>query len=65
MLVLTRKLNERIVVDNHIVVEVLSIQGGRVRLGITAPPDVTIVRDELLRPNVTLSETEPTFQPIH
>jgi carbon storage regulator len=64
MLVLTRKLNERIVVDNHIVIEVLSIQGGRVRLGITAPPDVSIVRDELLRPDVTLSETDPTLNTV-
>lgn len=48
MLVLTRKTNERIVIDGSIVVEILEIQGGRVRIGIQAPNGVTILREELL-----------------
>ena len=48
MLVLTRKAGERIVIDNDIVVEVLEVQGNRVRIGIQAPPGITILRQELL-----------------
>jgi carbon storage regulator len=47
MLVLTRKVGERIVIDNNIVLEVLSVKGNRIRLGIEAPPSVNIVREEL------------------
>jgi carbon storage regulator len=48
MLVLTRRLGERIVIANNIIVEVVGVQGGRVRLGIQAPSDVPVVRQELL-----------------
>lgn len=48
MLVLTRKAGERIVIDNDIVVEVLEIQGNRVRIGVQAPQQVAILRQELL-----------------
>jgi carbon storage regulator len=47
MLVLTRKLNEEIVVGNHIRITVIGIHPGRVRLGITAPEDVAVRRTEL------------------
>lgn len=48
MLVLTRKAGERIVISDSIVVEVLEVQGNRVRIGIQAPQGVTILRQELL-----------------
>jgi carbon storage regulator len=48
MLVLTRKAGERIIIDDSIVVEVLEVQGNRVRIGIQAPSGVTILRQELL-----------------
>jgi carbon storage regulator len=48
MLVLTRKLGERIEIDGCIEVTVLSVEGHRVRLGIQAPEDVTIRRGELV-----------------
>ena len=41
MLVLTRRVGETIVIDDTIAVTVLSVEGHRVRLGITAPPAVT------------------------
>ncbi len=48
MLVLTRKTGEQIVVPKHqITVTVLEITGSRVRLGITAPADVVVHRDEV------------------
>lgn len=49
MLVLTRKLNERIVIGETIRITVVGIRGNHVRLGIEAPSDVTILRDELKR----------------
>ena len=47
MLVLTRKPGEQIHIGDNIVVTVLGLQGGRVRLGITAPAEVPIRREEL------------------
>jgi carbon storage regulator CsrA len=48
MLVLSRQPHEKIVLPGlNITIEVLSIKGGVVRLGITAPPDVPILRAEL------------------
>jgi carbon storage regulator CsrA len=49
MLVLTRKLNERIMIGDNIRIIVVGVRGNHVRLGIEAPPEVTILRDELAR----------------
>jgi carbon storage regulator len=48
MLVLTRREGERIALGDDIVVTVVSIQGNKVRLGISAPDDIVIRRGELL-----------------
>ncbi|WP_165227784.1 carbon storage regulator CsrA [Aquisphaera insulae] len=48
MLVLSRKLNEKIVIDGGIVVTVVKIEGGQVRLGIEAPRHVKVFREEIL-----------------
>jgi carbon storage regulator len=48
MLVLTRKQGEQIRVGDNICVTVLAIEGNRVRLGLTAPADVSILRVELV-----------------
>jgi carbon storage regulator len=47
MLVLSRKLNESIVINENIVVTVLGVQGDRVRLGINAPGEIPVHRQEL------------------
>jgi carbon storage regulator len=47
MLVLTRKLNEKIHIGDSIELVVLSIDKGRVRLGIAAPSDVPVHRGEI------------------
>ncbi len=49
MLVLTRKLGEKIVIDHNITVTVVAIDGGKVRLGISAPPEISINREEIHR----------------
>jgi carbon storage regulator len=48
MLVLTRREGERIALGDKIVVTVVSIQGNKVRIGVSAPDDVVIRRGELL-----------------
>jgi carbon storage regulator len=49
MLVLSRKIGEKVVVGTQVVITVLSVKGARVRLGITAPSHVTVWREELAR----------------
>jgi carbon storage regulator len=48
MLVLSRKQNESMQIDSRIQVTVISIGKSRVKLGITAPGDVSIIREELI-----------------
>ena len=47
MLVLTRKVGESIIIDGGITVTIVSNDNGKVRIGITAPPDVRIDRQEV------------------
>lgn len=47
MLVLSRKTNESLIIDDQIIVTILSVEGERVRLGISAPAEVDIVRQEV------------------
>ena len=48
MLVLTRRKNQSIVIGDDIVVTVLQVKGDQIRLGITAPRNVQVYREELL-----------------
>ena len=48
MLIITRRQNERIMLGDDIVLEVLEVGGGSVRIGITAPRSVPVYREELL-----------------
>ncbi len=47
MLVLSRRENERIRLGDSIVVTVVRLSGDKVRLGIEAPADIVVLRDEL------------------
>jgi carbon storage regulator len=47
MLVLSRKVGERILIGDNISVTVVRITGGGVRLGVEAPTDMAVVRQEL------------------
>ncbi len=47
MLVLSRKKNESIVINNDIVITVVEVRGDKVRLGIQAPKDVPVHRQEV------------------
>ena len=47
MLVLSRKLDQAIVIQGNIAIKILDISGDRVKIGITAPRNVVILREEL------------------
>jgi len=59
MLVLTRRIDEEVVIGENIRVKVVAVRGHRVRLGITAPSSVVVCREELL-----ISSPKPTGAPI-
>ncbi len=48
MLILTRRSNERIHIGDDVVLVVLSIENNRVKLGIDAPSEVAILREEIV-----------------
>ena len=60
MLVLSRKKNESIIINNDIVITVVEIRGDKVRLGIVAPKDVSVHREEVY---VAIHGSTPTFAP--
>ena len=47
MLVLSRQRDESIIIGDHIVVTIVDIRGDKVRLGIKAPPEVSVHREEI------------------
>lgn len=62
MLVVTRKTDEGIVIADNIVIKVLDVGKDRVKIGIEAPKDVRIVREELFnteKQNVAAAEVLP------
>ena len=61
MLVLRRKVGESIIVDGVISVSILAVEGERVKIGISAPSDVSIVREELIE---RVSEPSSPFPPM-
>ena len=63
MLVLRRKAGEAIVLNGVITIHVLAVEGERVKLGISAPPEVVIVRSELLEGQGMPPGTHPAVQP--
>ncbi|MGH2517783.1 MAG: carbon storage regulator [Ktedonobacterales bacterium] len=63
MLVLSRKAGEAIVLGGNITVYVLGVEGDRVKLGVDAPPEVLVLRSELLRNQYPMEQAEPAPQP--
>jgi carbon storage regulator len=49
MLILTRKVDQAIVIQGNILVTVLRVERDRVKLGISAPVEITVLREELLQ----------------
>ncbi|MCH2179988.1 MAG: carbon storage regulator [Mariniblastus sp.] len=58
MLVLSRKESEKIKLGDEIVITIVRVSGDRVRLGIQAPANMLILREELDAESVTLPENQ-------
>jgi carbon storage regulator len=59
MLVLTRRINDEIIIDGRIRVRISAIKGDRVRFGIDAPPDVPVDREEVHRRRAEFADPRP------
>lgn len=59
MLVLSRKKDERIIIGDQITVMVIEIRGDKVRLGIDAPKEVTVHREEVYEAIRREQQTNP------
>ena len=64
MLVLSRRPGEEIIINNNIRVTVVSVKGDRVRIGIDAPPDITVDRAEVHARRLEFQEV-PVAVPDH
>ena len=62
MLVLTRRVNETVIVGDDVMVTVLSVSGNQVRIGINAPRHVSVHREEIYEKirHEKLSTPEPS-----
>lgn len=47
MLILSRRVNESIVIGDEVTITILNVKGGQVRIGITAPADISVHRQEI------------------
>ena len=47
MLILTRRVNESLVIGDNVTVTILGVKGNQVRIGVNAPRDVSVHREEL------------------
>lgn len=79
MLILSRKINESVVIDGNITVKILRIDGDQVRIGIQAPSDVPVHRQEVydeiqrsnreaatqVRPNLPRLSPKSQTQPLN
>ncbi len=67
MLILSRKLNEKIVIGDKVEISVVDIKGDQIKLGISAPRDVKVYRhevyEEIQRENAAAAQSSPAELP--
>jgi carbon storage regulator len=51
MLILTRRVNESLLIGDNVTVTILGVKGNQVRIGVAAPRDVSVQREELATKN--------------
>jgi carbon storage regulator len=64
MLVLSRKLGEKIVIGGSIEITVVGLDRGKVRIGISAPPEVTVHRKEVFDRIVDFADPSVPAGPV-
>lgn len=73
MLILTRKIDQSIIIQGNITIMVLGVERDRVKLGIAAPAEVTVLREELVADNSQQAPSplrrrgasKPALAPMH
>jgi len=61
MLILTRRVGETIIIGDDVIITVLGIKGNQVRIGINAPKDVSVHREEIYQRIQQEKNTTPTI----
>jgi carbon storage regulator len=64
MLVLSRKTGEAIAIGQDVTLEIIAIEGDRVRVGIRAPKEIRIFRKELLDETININKLAVNTPPI-
>jgi len=58
MLILTRRVNESLLIGDDVTVTILGVKGNQVRIGVDAPRDVSVQREELANRNEDTSTSD-------
>jgi carbon storage regulator len=64
MLILTRRVGETVVIGNDVTVTVLGVKGNQVRLGVNAPREVAVHREEIFE-RIKREQSEDKSQRLH
>lgn len=62
MLILTRRVDESLVIGDNVTVTVLGVKGNQVRIGVDAPRDVSVHREELAQKHDVRDPKRPSSQ---
>lgn len=49
MLILTRRIGERLIIGDDVTIEILDVKGNQIRLGIDAPKEISVHREEVYK----------------